>query len=448
MAATKPPIGAWAVEFRDSLQYQSKDTLWYWHEQFMLWERAHPFYRTYSYHEMLLRVTNWLRITGRACDQRTAYDVTNCVAGASAIDRDVKLPSWLTASGRGRDYIVMRDGLVSPTVLAEGRGKPLPHTPDWFSMTYLPYAYQAGAKCPIWEDWLKRRVPDAASRLFLQEWAGYLLTPDYSRQCALLLKGPEGTGKSTFCRMMTRLIGQQNVSSVGLEKWGSPFAIADVVGRMMNVIGEIPAGKVGATAEKVFKEWIGGDLITYEPKHSKQYQAEPLARLMLAMNEWPQFHDTTGAVWRRLRVVLMNQHIDRDEYDLELELRMEAELPGIFNWALAGLRRWRKTSHWTKVMTGEDELVEARAENQNYIQFIEDCLTAKPGGFAAWERILSAYKFWCSKQGYTPFGNKRSFGEAICKLHHAKRMHKRVGTTTMRGFGGVILTATAKGDQA
>lgn len=431
--------GLWAADYVGATSYQESPTVAYYHGQFWLWKRSHPWYRAVSRDDFTPQVLNWLRSTGRTADLRDAQAVVANIAGLTYVDPDTAMPTWLCETTRPSTYIALRNGLIDPVALATGRTDEfLPPTPTWFSPTFLPYRYDPHAECPLIVDWLTRRFPEPEAREFLQEWCGYLLTPDYSRQTGLLLYGREGTGKSTFGRLLTQLLGEKNVSSVNLTSWGEKHSLADVAGTMLCISDELPEGKIPARAERVIKEWIGGSAVTVEPKFLKQYKVEPLARVVLMMNSWPQFRDTSGAIWRRWRVVNCDEHIPRDQYDFGLELRMHAETPGMFNWALRGLQRLVRNDHWTLVPSGEAELLRARGETQNHRQFIKDCIKVSDSHFISWEKLYAAYRRWCTANGYEPFANKRTFGDDLCGLiAECQRSTQRSGGTVKRGFKNI-----------
>ena len=144
------------------------------------------------------------------------------------------------------------------------RGKLLPHSPDHLSPIQLPVHFDRKAKCPAW----KRFVQDVCPRHSqgaLWELLGDLMVPDRSQQKGVLLLGEGGTGKSTFLRVATAFLGENNVSTVDLHKLeGDRFATSQLVGKLANISADLPSKHLEDTA--VFKAVTGGDRLAAQRK--------------------------------------------------------------------------------------------------------------------------------------------------------------------------------------
>lgn len=53
-----------------------------------------------------------------------------------------------------------------------------------------------------------------------------------------LLYGPGNTGKTALHQMIARVVGEQNVSTLGLSQITSRFGTAELNGKLLNVCGE------------------------------------------------------------------------------------------------------------------------------------------------------------------------------------------------------------------
>src|SRR5262249_51460999 len=94
-----------------------------------------------------------------------------------------------------------------------------PHTPLFFGMNVLPYAYSPAAPKPT--QWLRfldslwDGDPETISTL--QEWFGYSLTFDVRQHKMLLLIGPTRSGKGTIAAVLKALLGEANVCGPTIE---------------------------------------------------------------------------------------------------------------------------------------------------------------------------------------------------------------------------------------
>ena len=113
------------------------------------------------------------------------------------------------------------------------------HKPEDYATSALPYAYDPEAACEVFRAVLGNVAPDAVE--FLQEFAGYCLTPDTSLETALWFKGPRGSGKSTVIEGLVAMLGDKHgVLGLG-EIESSPFALSRIPGKTLLVSTEQPS---------------------------------------------------------------------------------------------------------------------------------------------------------------------------------------------------------------
>jgi P4 family phage/plasmid primase-like protien len=296
-----------------------------------------------------------------------------------------------------------------------------PHTPAWFSGVCLPYPFDPDARAPTWQAVLARNLEGDAQRItLLQEFFGYCLVKTTDGQACLILFGEGGNGKSVVLAALRALLGADNIATVPLESFGQRFAMAQTLGKLANVCPEV--GDIDRTAEGILKGYIAGDRMFFEKKGKDGFSAPPTARLVLATNNVPRFLDKSEGMWRRLLLMPMNVQIPREErkagMDKEAFWISSGELPGILNWALAGLRRL-KANGWqfTAPAACQAALAEHRLESDPTRAFL---LERYEAGAEA-EPILAGelyqeYRLWCDQFGHRSPMNNISFGRQVRRL--------------------------------
>jgi putative DNA primase/helicase len=221
-----------------------------------------------------------------------------------------------------------------------------PHSPRFVSRIILPFDYDPQATCPGWNAFLDQVLPDEDSRLFLQEWFGYCLTPGNRYQKFLMLEGPGGNGKGICTNILTRLLHDSNVSNVPLNKFNSPHELVGIDGKLANICTELKqADKV---AEDRIKEIVGGDKVHFNPKYKQPYSAKATAKLILSTNERPAFTDRSHGMSRRLTILPFPVTIPPEHQNPRLEEWLAMEMPGILNWAIAGAVRLETNGRFTE----------------------------------------------------------------------------------------------------
>ncbi len=220
----------------------------------------------------------------------------------------------------------------------------IPHTPNWCSTVCLPFAYDPMKNCPTWIKFLSEVFEDDQERVSLiQEFFGYCLSSDTSLQKALILVGKPRSGKGTIQRILGALIGTDNSTGYSLERLATDFGPSALVNKAVALVGEVElsANPQRAKIVEVLKSIVGEDSISINTKYESTFPSLRLpTRFVIASNSVPRLLDASGALAHRFLFVPFEiSFVGRE--DIHLEEKLLAELPGIANWALLGLKRLR-----------------------------------------------------------------------------------------------------------
>ena len=150
-----------------------------------------------------------------------------------------------------------------------------------------------------------------------------------------------------------------------------------------------------STALSRIKAISGGDTVSINPKNQKPFDIRLPARIVMVANRHPKFLDESGALAMRELPIMFTRSFDGDvKKDPDLGSKLTAELPGIANWALAGLARLRKIGRFTE----GDALRAARADierqQSHMAAFAKDCLKFTPARSVSKLEMFEAYEAW------------------------------------------------------
>jgi putative DNA primase/helicase len=81
------------------------------------------------------------------------------------------------------------------------------HRPEDYALSTVPFSYDPEAEAPTWRAFLASTLPGVES--FVQEFAGYCLTPETKHETAVWLYGPPGSGKSTLIEGLKAMLGER-----------------------------------------------------------------------------------------------------------------------------------------------------------------------------------------------------------------------------------------------
>jgi len=281
----------------------------------------------------------------------------------------------------------------------------LPHMPDIYATSQLPFDYDPAAECPAFMHALKQ-IPDAVD--FLQEFAGYALTTDVSYELAIWLQGMPGTGKSTILTGLQAMLGERS-GILGLaEIEMSRFALADLPGKTLVVSSEQPDGYLKAS--HIVNQLISGEQIRIEQKFKDAIIVKPHVKVIWAMNNLPRVNDANNGIMRRVKVIKFPPLADADR-DPNLKEQIKTEGAGILNWALIGLERLRERKRFLippAVQGATDDFIH---KNDIPKLFVEES-GAKvdyndPKCRTQSQFLYDSYSDWCRRNGHKPMSSTK-----------------------------------------
>lgn len=290
-----------------------------------------------------------------------------------------------------------------------------PHDKSANITKLAPVMYDPEARCPTFLSFLKRVLPDPDIGRFLRRMAGYGLTGVTTEQCLAFLYGSGANGKSTFLDIMQEMLGdyaQQAAPDLLTSRGGDrhPTELADLFGARWVSSIEVDEGK--RLAENLVKQMTGGDKLKARFMRTDFFQWTPTHKLFLAANHKPEIRGTDYAIWRRIHMIPFDVTIPVEERDSRLGEKLQAELPGILQWAVTGCLEWQKNG--LGVPTAVREATEEYRQEQDVLgQFIEDRCAVDRAASVASESLYAVYSAWCESNGSGPvsttaFGRRMS----------------------------------------
>ena len=329
-------------------------------------------------------------------------NVVEALAGETLVEDSIDQPAWLGKDDPQRCFVAVQNGLLDLDKLLAGHANALRgHTPEWFSTACLPFEFSAEATCSQWLDFIEQVLEGDKERIdLLQEWFGYCLTPDTAQQKFLVLEGEGSNGKSVVCEVLTALLGPENVSQVPLELFGQRFQLTPTLGKLVNIASEV--GEIDRVAEGTLKAFTSGDRMYFDRKGIPGIEAYPTARLVLSTNNRPRFSDRSEGIWRRMLLLPFRITIPYKEQDRQLTAKLREELPGIFVWAVEGLRRLRDNGHFSEPGVCRQALDDYQSESNPARHFLRECYCESADRETPSAKLYEEYRNWCDRNGYKP----------------------------------------------
>lgn len=449
-----PVLNGGAMDWARAMRDARRPRLLNHHEEFLDWDGA----AYVGLAEATMRAEAWTflescRVRDNEGDLRPFVPNPGAVSAAlDALKAVTHLPPsreepplWLDrrAGPDPLELLPTRSGLLHLTT-----GDLLPATPELFTRNALDFSHDPAAPEPRrWLNFLREVWPsedEADCITALQEFMGYLLTPDTSLQKALLIPGPKRSGKGTIGRIMGKLVGEANTVAPSLNSFGkSDFGLEPLLAKQLAIVSDMRLS--GRTDEAAVAENLlritGEDRVSVNRKYRQAVEVTLRARFVVMTNEVPRFADRSGALVSRFIVLPMRQSFFGRE-DAGLKGALMAELPGILNWAVEGWRRVRATGRITQPQAGADVSLQMGDLSSPIPAFVREWCEVGADHWVAKERLFAAYREWHrDRMGQDYVGSANIFARDLYSAMDGQvRDYKpRHGGARVLAFGGVSL---------
>lgn len=309
------------------------------------------------------------------------------------------------------DYIVLENGIYWWR-----SGDLEKHSSALGAMTRLPIVHDPIAKPHAFRDWLGQVLGDDEElHRHLWEVLGYLLMTGNPLQKIFMIYGPGGNGKGTLLRVIRHMLGRENYSSISMHQLvDDRFATSGLYGKIANVSGDLSSKFL--TDPQVLKEITGGDAISASRKFGQSFEFVPYAVPIFASNEFFRTSDTSAGWRRRWEVIEFTRNVLADGRPFDEGLLFE-DVPGIFNYAMEGLRRLMERGRFDPPQAAQDATSRLHDEADPIVTWLDDDeqVDRHPDAVTPRTRVYARYKGWCSRNGYSPLALV-PFGRRLTQL--------------------------------
>lgn len=322
---------------------------------------------------------------------------------------------------RRSNLICLKNGTLEPI-----SGALLPHSPDHKLTNALQIEFLPKAECALWLQTLDEIFApdtDKESKIrLLQEFIGYCLIPDTKLHKFLWLVGAGGNGKSLVLSVLQALVGSTNISNAAIERLQDKFVRAELFGKLVNISSEMSAQ--ATISDGYLKQITAGDEIEAERKFEPSFSFRPYARLIGATNSLPRLLDHSDGFARRAIILQFNRQFKEHERDIHREAKLMAELPGILNWAVAGLQNLLHRGKFDVPPSSHQAIESYRLNSDPVRQFLLELSDeAVMYNFKAGVRssdLYERYRTWATENGYHALSSS-ALGEKLASLGYVKR---------------------------
>lgn len=286
------------------------------------------------------------------------------------------------------------------------------------------------AQCPEWLKFLATATgSDADLQSYIQRAMGYTLTGSVREEVLFVLYGTGSNGKSTFRETLHALFGDYALAadaSLLTERkkgGGATEETARLKGRRLVAVNE--TAENDQLNEARVKFITSQDMISARPLYGHLFDFFPTHKTFLTTNHKPIIRGTDEGIWRRVQLIPFTQTIDKSKVEKDFrERRLLPELPGILNFALAGLAAYLKQG-----LTPPKQVLASTNEYRHDMdvvgQWIDECCALDPNANISTADAYQNYARWAEDE----------VGWALKKLTFRRHLTDR-GFTAVKGARG------------
>ena len=248
-----------------------------------------------------------------------------------------------------------------------------------FLIHTAPFTYDATATCPEWEHFIhtitlgKQDLYD-----YIQMMTGYLLQGENILRLIFFFLGNGLNGKGTYVKVMEALMGEDYCSpmkdsTAKIKKYeGRNDDLIPLIHKRAYFLAEMKRDDIVDTS--LLKGMSSGDSQMGRANYQDYRKLNLQGSLVVQTNELPKVMDTSHAYYDRLNIVPFDYRVPDKQEDPKLKYKLVAEIPGIFNWAMAGMRmageKWINFRETAEMIALKNEY---RRENDLVYSFLEHC---------------------------------------------------------------------------
>ncbi|MDN2702042.1 phage/plasmid primase, P4 family [Janthinobacterium sp. SUN100] len=279
------------------------------------------------------------------------------------------------------------------------------------------------------EKFLEMILPDTAVRSRVQEYIGYTLTSDARYQKAQLWLGSGANGKGVLANIVQKL--HEKTAAIRLDSLDG-FSLSVLIGASLIYVDEVPKARIN---EQILKSLIAGEKIQIDRKYETPLSTHIRGKWLVLGNHLPAITDHSIGFWRRWDIIPFSVTVKESERDpLLADNIIRTEMPGVLNWALAGLLRLQKRGAFevTLPLAMQSILSDAKRET-NSVQawFEENDIIASHSLQSTKDEIYEHYREWCLRNGMASMASPR-FWQTIRGIVSLDEGRRREGSQQVR----------------
>ena len=212
-----------------------------------------------------------------------------------------------------------------------------PHSPDNYNTIYLDWEYREDVEYSALIDDFMKQISDGNPKKmqFFYEVAGYCLLKKSIFEKFFIFKGTGGTGKSTFCNLIMRMVGKRYVSTVKLNQFDQDYYLATMIDKLVNIDFDASDKKTLEDSGR-FKSITCSEPVSVRQIYAAVVEMVSCATVIINANHMPKIADKSDGLYRRMILVEIDKKIKNPDPKF-LEKVTDSDMEYFFYKAVQGI---------------------------------------------------------------------------------------------------------------
>lgn len=278
---------------------------------------------------------------------------------------------------------------------------------------------------------------DQSKGELLMEIIGYLISDYNNAKKAFIFLGKPHSGKSLLSKIISNLLGGENISNIPFHKLGDRFSNAELSTHKLNINAELDSTPIRRISN--FKAIVGNDTLSAEFKGKPLFSFKARTKLLFCGNYMPELKDVeiTEAFVDRFVFLIFNRSTPKDEIDYDLEEKIMEEIDSIFTVAIRYLRNLINKNFQFIVPEDSKKFIEEYSSRQNNVmEFVNEECDLGEYFKVHTKTLYKAYQKFCQDNCIIEY-TQNKFGEYIASIGGVQRCRFRQNGINARGFIGI-----------
>lgn len=331
--------------------------------------------------------------------------------------------------------INLRNGTLN--ISPNGEIKQLPFNKNDFLLYCLDYDYTPDYQCPLFTKYLDRVLPDKQSQAVLQELIGSIFIKNINLEKIGILLGTGANGKSVLLKIITSMLGNQNISQMDLKALTTDRNAdnnrSHLMGKLLNFAPEINSR--GEQAHDIIKRMASGEAIQAKLMYKDTFIMTDYAKLIFNANSLPSDVEHSHGFFRRFLIVNFDQTISDAEKDPDLANKIIAsELPAVLNWVIEGTKRLQQNKQFSYCKKSDEILSEYQLDSDVVALWIDDrCYIPHDVISQTLKELYNDFVDYASQSGYRKLPIDRTLAKRLRSQGFKERKGKPAAFYVTKG---------------